>query len=390
MTDSVIIFWWLKALLLLVSIVSGYLITYKYDSENGGYWKYSLPMIVAYGLIEGLRYMRGVDYFSYLQNFEYGTMALTDAGERDSVDFVFDLYCSFIHYSGLPSWYGFLILSFFLIFSLSFLIKRIPHCAIWAFPLFVILCATEAENIVRQYMSISFIMLSFSFYLEEKKRLALLLLACALLCHFSSIIVIFVFLLFGVVLNRETLYQRSPLFLILVYIGLFYFWDNSYFSFITDFVKAISPQEDMAGASYLQNADRWFTEQGSMSFNRGSQAVNLGFLYKLFVLIPNCLTLWFGWYAINNDCQVKQRIIFWGAYLAMIFAAIGGDIEIYMRFQYWFLFCVPLLVGIGFKVIPKSYLWGVMPFYLIRYGYYMFLGLWGAEGISGCLFIWDK
>lgn len=382
-----ILYWIIKTIILCCMVLSGYLVTFK-DPNKTKYWRFVLPSILLFGIFEGLRYMRGMDYPEYMQYFEEGTMISGEANSRSYIDPVFELFLNIFHLTGLPYWCGFTICSFFLIFSFSFLIKRLPHTAVWAFPLFFILCTTEAENLVRQYMSISFFCISLGYYLDTKLKHALIFTMFALGTHYSGFVLLLVFSSFCVLLARSRRIKKiSAIPFIVIYLFLYFFFDPSYFSYFSELLQSISPSEESIGASYLNNADRWFTEEGSMSANRGVAAANLGFLYQFFLVISNILALWFGW----KKCRDNRLNypIFWFAYFSLLFAAIGGDIEIYMRFQYWFLFSLPILIGHAFFDLRKNTYYVILPIVLIRYGYYMFLGMWGAPGLTGSAFIWD-
>ena len=100
----------LKLLLFISMVLSGYNASKR--TANGNYyypyWFAVMPVIVSYTLVEGLRYGRAADYFSYLNAFSGINISFTEP--------LFLIFSYALNYINAP-FYGFLISSFLLIFS---------------------------------------------------------------------------------------------------------------------------------------------------------------------------------------------------------------------------------------------------------------------------------
>ena len=89
-----IFMWILNTILMFVLIYSGYGITYKNKSKFRSYAGLSL---LFYSLIEGLRWMRGVDYFHYYQDLATGFKGSYVTGNPE---ILYELFCKTFHSLG--------------------------------------------------------------------------------------------------------------------------------------------------------------------------------------------------------------------------------------------------------------------------------------------------
>lgn len=171
-------------------VLSGYNASKR--TANGNYyypyWFAVMPVIVVYTLVEGLRYGRAADYFTYLDAFTGLDVLYSEP--------LFLLFTDAINYLNAPFYFGFLISSFLLIFSGCFLVKRIRFIALYAIPLFYLATIVQSENLVRMYFAFSLFFISIAFLLDRKPKKLYLYLCLAFLTHYSIIFLIPFLILF--------------------------------------------------------------------------------------------------------------------------------------------------------------------------------------------------
>ena len=175
----------LKILIVFTTILSGYLLSIKNTSGKFlvNYPIAIAPVLLCYTLVEGLRYGRGTDYFTYVGMF---------GGIREQfIEPLFDYFSRFLNSIGAHFTIGFLLSSLLLIFSGCFLIKRFRFTALFALPLFYLTTIEQSANLVRMYFAFSFIFMALAMLIDHKKRLMYLFLALAFFSHFSTIFLVF-------------------------------------------------------------------------------------------------------------------------------------------------------------------------------------------------------
>lgn len=329
-----ILFWLLRITLLVIFIYTGSKITYKYKEQNKIYWKIATPLIIFYTLNEGLRWNRGVDYYHYYQD-------LTGELFKDTTDFLYLQWLNLFKLTNLPFWCGFLFYSLILIASYLFLIRLFQETAIWTLPLFFLSTVRFSENLIRQYIAITFIILAIYFLIKRRDRYVILFCLMSILIHFSAIVPSFILFAIGYFHFDKTL--KTPFIPLLLFSFFYFAWDNSYFSYITDFLGSLSSSDENLD-NYLAGADIWFSEEGSLSNKHGENITSsYSLIYMVVKYFIYAYAILKGFYLVKKD--IKYRLIYWLSYIAIIFDTIRGDIEMYLRFYVWFSFLVPILFG---------------------------------------------
>lgn len=376
-----IIYWLLRTALMITLIISGYGISNK-NSKGEYFWKWANPSLIAYSLIQGLRYMRGADYFHYMQDLEGNLWT-------EYKDPLYLLWLAFFQSTGLPYPVGFVFYSFLLFFSFLLIVKHFPKTAIWALPLFLLL-TNSSENIIRQYFAICFIMFALHFYIEDKRRLMFIcLIACAMI-HFSGLFAIMMFLFFAYFRIENKIKMKKPWALIIIFLFVYFFWNNNYFKFVTEFLATLDLEENTVGLTYVENAERWFSEEGSIQLVLGNKAAAVSKIYLTAEFLSKSALIWFGWFAMKNNKQLS--VVYWFTYLALLLDVISGDIEIYRRFYNWLVYLAPIMYGAIFVYYKWDKLWlraAIVCLFIISYGFYGFIRQFGQIGYAGCAFIWD-
>lgn len=330
-----IIYWFLKVSLCLTLLLCGYFIAYK-DKDDKRYWQISLFAIVFYSLEMGLRWNRSWDYHHYYQD-------LTGPLYMKYDDVLYLAWVEFFKMTNLPYWIAFIIYSGLFIFSFLVLFRKFPKSgAIWALPLFLLI-PNSADNHVRQFFSISFGLLGYTFYLKKKWIKSLTLFACCFLIHFGNFFMIAMILLFA----NFKFYSigSKPLLLMTVYTFLYFFWNPDWLSGIADYLTTLDAGETRA-QTYLENANYWMSEDSNINEKTGTMVTAAKTYYIMLKVIINNGLIYYGSKAFQKIKTIS--IFFWSLIVIQLIGVIGGDKEIFFRF------IVPLQC---FEIILISIIW---------------------------------
>jgi len=376
-TGSLFAYWFLKVSLVAVLVSCGYGISYKSPKD---FKVYAIIAAIFYSLIEGLRWNRGADYMHYYHDF-------VGHWETPNPEFLYktivDLLSGII---GLPYWFGFIIYSLLLISPVLLLFKIYPKSAVWGLPLFFIITESSAENIIRQYLAISFVLFAYYAYLRKKKILTAFLLCCVPMIHISGLMAVVVFVLLAIF----KIPLKNPWILLVVYLAFYFFWDVSYFSGITNYLSTFSLGNDIKMQGYLDNSERWFSNEGSISSVVYGKKFVTSLINMVLTVLSQLVIIYYGFKA--QLIVRKLQIAFYFAYIAILFKVIGGDIEMYGRFYNWFIYLTPFILGVAmYKVPMKQYeRYAVLAILFVNYYLYVFWRMIGNIPYHGFAFVWDK
>lgn len=388
-----IIYWILRIFLLGVLVYCGWGISF--DNPHR-YKKYAWFTGVTYSLIQGLRWLRGADYPHYYNDIvtllgQFNSDRLP-AVVTNEPELLYKIWCTVFYYSSLPFWVAFVLYSALLIGGVLLVLKYYRKAAIWALPLFFVL-TPSAENLIRQYIAVSFILYAYYFYLGDKKKKMWISLCAVPLIHFSGIIIasLFVCLVYlpQKIVNKIQV-RWLPLIMIALFIYCYYYWDSSNLSYLVDFIQNHIKLDSEKVSNYVDYADRWFTDEGSISNVLGTNVGTIGLLNNIVLVLTNCSIIFFGFIAQKKDN--KLFVMFCFSYLAIMIKTIGGDIEMFARFYNWFVILMPLLIGvfmdnISEKVNIKN---AIIVIYALNFLWYGFLREIINTSMFGYGFVWDK
>jgi hypothetical protein len=141
----------------------------------------TLLVVIIYTLTEGLRYGRGTDYFGYYNYFLKGSNGTAP---------IFDLFTNFHAFANLPFYYGFLFSSFLLIYLGLKLIHHYRFAAFFILPLFYLETIVQSSNLVRMYVSFSFVFMSLNYLIKKNNLKFILFFLVAFLIHYSCIVLL--------------------------------------------------------------------------------------------------------------------------------------------------------------------------------------------------------
>lgn len=378
-----IVYWFVRIVLVAILWFCGWGIsTHGKDEKNFRLWAW--PAIISYSLVEGLRWNRGRDYYHYYQD-------LTGRLFTDYSEPLYLLWIDIFKFSGLPYWVAFVFYSFLLILGVILILKKIPQIAIWVLPLFYIITESQSENLIRQFLAIPFIFYAYYFYLENKKKYMLVSLICCVLIHLSGLYAVMLFLFFTNIQFKTN--KKIPLTISILYFYLFWFGDNVDYSFVTDLLSSLNVSDDVAFAGYVNNSERWFSEEGSIANVLGSKAGSFSLISQIVRFLSSLVIIFAGYNLTKNNRE--YNVVYWFSIFAIIIDSFGGDIEVYQRLVGWTIYLIPFTIGLMFstsiiKNMDKKYLFFMGCVIIVNYVFYGFIRGIGSIPYSGCAFIWDK
>lgn len=374
------IFWFFRLLLFAILFFCGYSIT---KGKDRPFFTYLWIAIIAFAMIEGLRWMRGTDYENYLIHFT--------TGKSEKSEPFYNIFISTVHSLHINPTIVFIFLSGFLIGGLGLNFKNLKVAAIWGLPLIYLMLGYQAENLVRQYFAISFLGLAYYSYYLDKFKWMLLCLIMAPLIHISGLLGSVFFLLF----TWKRIKLSHTWFVwgfVLVYLAAFFLWNPEWLSQVAVLLGAFNVDDSSQMSLYITNAEYHFSESGSLSAMEGIEIkrsrINIAvyFLTDLAIIIT-------GFFACRD--KNKLTLIYLFSYIGILCGVLFGDIQVLMRLGYWFSWMCPFLVAIVavFNDYGKyKYMKPVVLFLLFsRYAFYGIINNIGHITMEeGCMFIWDR
>ncbi|MDE6199105.1 MAG: EpsG family protein [Muribaculaceae bacterium] len=376
--ESVSTFWGLRLFLVAVIVFCSWGITYK-NRDNNYYWYYALPIIVFYTLIQGLRFDRGVDYPQYADELEYDIYA----GNNITREFLYDVFVMFFRNFKIPFYFGFMIYSGLLISGFMLLVKKFREYAFWIVPIFYLLTLDASENFIRQFIALSFVYYAYYYYLQRsiKKMYAMLIIIPFI--HLSGLFVVGAFLVCAYVNFTKLLKSALPL--LGFYLALTAVWDITNLDSFADSLQTVDSFQDTNFEGYVDNSEKWFTEEGDLDKARG---IENSLVREITDFLCNCAIVWFGFAVCRRDRRFN--IAYYGSYLAIIISVIGGSVELIGRMAWWLLPLEPIIIG-GMLTPEKKYKltdWVLIGLFFVAYYVKFFLQV-GKPGLFGSAFVWD-
>lgn len=383
-TGDPFVYWSFYVFLTLLLAFCGWQISND-DDKQTHFKKYAWIAGVSYSLIEGLRWLRGADYYHYYMDLE--TNFASDYCTPDP-EFIYELWVNLFHSTGLHPSIAFIIYSALLIYGVLLIFKRYPKAAVWGLPVFFLMTNSQTENIIRQTLASCFLIFAYVAYLDDKKKLMFAMLCVVPLIHSSGLYGVTLFLFFTYV----KIPLKQPWILVALYLFAYYIWNPDWFQGFADYLSNLNLGDDVKGQGYLDNSDRWFTSEGSITEVLGKGAMKLSMLYVTIKFLVNLFTVWLGFYACSDDR--KLQTVYYFAYIALIIQTMAGDIELLNRFANWTNLLTPILIGIMFAKIRlpqiKRMQVAIYIVFAINFIFYGIIRSIGSMPYAGCGFIWDK
>ena len=219
------------------------------------YLKTAMPSIIIYTLNEGLRFGRGIDYNIYAKDFVYNT------GNQyfENGDLGFRYIGMLLQSLGMPFQAFVLLMSFILILSVLIFIRNFKECAPFALPLFLLLFYTATENLMRWFLGFSFVLIGFSFIVQENKPIKnyiyfTLFSLLSFFFHFAIIIIPIIY----IVLIRFKRPLLKPVVSISLFVLIALSFQTSIMLSLKEYLNVFSMLSDKS-TFYIDNAEQWLT-----------------------------------------------------------------------------------------------------------------------------------
>ncbi|MEC9302825.1 MAG: EpsG family protein [Bacteroidota bacterium] len=373
----------LKFILVISTIIGGYRLQKKVVKTNGNIvYKYPFlwsvfSVLIVYTFVEGLRYARAADYFTYYNAF---------TGDKNVFfEPVFLLLTNILAYLNAPFYIGFLTCSFLLIFSGCLLIKEVRFAGLFAIPLFYLDTIGQSSNLVRMYLSLSFVLIALRYLIQKKTYKVIIFLVLAFFSHYSSIILFPFIYLF----NKFDYPFKSR------YIIMILFFISNAFPIGLEFIaENISKLQGMGiYDDYLENTDIWVLGIGIESLEIDFSV----FYYIRLYLIP-LFILWFGYKYIRSYKRYKFGL-FYNLYVIGILlapTALTLPTEIFYRLCLFFLSFKFIILSVIFYDLFNNFrkinifVRTFVLFVLSDSIYLLLKTIFNYSSEFGYLFIWDR
>lgn len=356
----------LEILLLFIITCCGFGIS---KCKKHQFWIFAILAILSYSLIQGLRYDRGPDYMWYKFQYEHFKIVDQDIG--------FTFINQILNILHIPYYGAFIFYSFLLILSVIILLKNNREIAIYALPIFFITINLWAEAMIRQYVGLSFTILSFSYLLRGKLWKFYIFILIGALVHASTLVIFPFFLLFYYI----KIPIKSPYIFIILYLIISFVWKISYWGDYAMLLNGLDVGHEKFN-QYTSNAEHWFTEDNSTGYVM-SKALFLRQLLSRIILI------YFGIKLLNKVHNFQ--IPFFLFFISIIILHMGGDIEVIHRIGCSFnIFEFFVAAMVLYKTKRNNlFVKGAMLFLIINYTYGFIAGILYRVDIRSYKFIWD-
>ena len=383
-TGDPFLYWTLYVLLTLALTFCGWQIS-RDDEKQTYFKKYAWISGVSYSLVEGLRWLRGADYYHYYMDLETNFKAGVCTPDPEPV---YEWWVNIFHSIGLHPSVAFVFYSALLITGILLIFKKYPRAAIWGLPIFFLMTNAQTENIVRQTLASCFLIFAYVAYLDDKKKWMFAMLCVVPLIHSAGLYGVVLFLLFTYV----KIPLKKPWILVALFLFAYYVWNPDWFQGFADYLSTLNLGDDVKGQGYLDDTDRWFTSEGSIANVLGNNVAQLSTLYVSIKFLVNLFIVYFGFYVCKEDR--KLQLVYYFAYIALIINTMAGDIELFNRFANWTSLFTPILIGIMFTKIKmpqiKRLQIAIYVVFAINFIFYGIIRSLGTLPYAGCGFIWDK
>ncbi len=373
------IYYILKFLIVVSSVTSGYLLSKR--NANGEYFvKFPLAILnilITFTFIQGLRYGRGSDYPSYADLF---------VGIKDQFyEPIFSLFSSFLVLINAHFSVGFILSSFFLIFSGCFLIKRFRFAAVFSIPLFYLSMMEQSENLVRMYFAFSFIFIALAYLMDNVRVKSYIFLMLAFLTHFSVLPLIVFILIFEKI--KKPISNISIILILYALSNIYIVSAEFIYSKIT-----ILRYLDLY-SNYVDGADKWLLGDGL----ENSYSFEFGLSYYIRYYLNPFILFLLGYKILEKYKNYKLYIFFNLFVVGILFRPTSLSIpsEFFYRIDLFFTSFSFVVASFIFYDFAKYYsnkniFYRLTIFYLIiDYSYLLTKTIFTYDPELGNKFLWE-
>lgn len=374
-TEHHLILFLFRISLFLIALGNGYHISRS--SINSIKWTSFLPTIIAYTLYAGLRWGRGTDYNLYYWIYNDINKGIGREDNEPLFVFLIKLFGNL----GLEWQHFVAFMSFLLIFSVCYFLKRKPKISIFTLPILV-LSLTLAENLMRWYLGFSFVLIGLFHLLNNEQKKFLFFSLLGFLIHYGLIINIAIFYLVWIAFKENTLH---PIIAFSLYLTLYFIFDPQFMGHFADVIQQINLGTRFIG--YQNNAEAWLT--GDANDDVRSEVSILNIVRTLYLIYT-------GYHVCKKNKSRNIIYLYNLALIGWVFNPAALQIEIAIRINALFLLIGQIYMAyIYYDIIiinKKAYtplIKNITLLFLIYTFYaFFFKSVFSLEE-NNTLFIWD-
>ena len=223
-----------------------YLYGWLLCTHKDHYWRYSIIPMAAFIIIEGSRYLRGIDYRHYGLFFSYPELL------RVKEDIGFEYLNSFLRQFSNDQHLAFIVYALITICCLFIFVKPFRSLYKIVFVIMLAFIIHPSEWLIRQFISVSIMYAAISKFIEGKYKSFLLLSLIGITIHYSSICLLLFFIGSFVLFKKPISYRVSiPLIILIMLVSSADFVANQ-ISFLLNNIQI----PFLGGSSYLTYIDR--------------------------------------------------------------------------------------------------------------------------------------
>ncbi|MBO5422778.1 MAG: EpsG family protein [Fibrobacteraceae bacterium] len=350
------------------------------QSSKSKYWHWGLVAVFSFACVEGLRFGRLIDWNVYY--FRY-----VNIGENflsESYEPVFKILCYAFYNMGFPYWLFIFCQCFFFFFCVVHFVKRYRNSAMFILPVAVIV-SSNIEQFIRWYLSISFVLLSFSYCLDGKKIKTLLFMALGVFSHYGTVL----FIPFLLLYKKMNGIKIPELFLVGAYCCFSFVLSLADLAFIGDFTNYLymAGLNDDKYGMYLLKTQTLMMGDGRLGY----------FSQSLFFNIKRFLTF-MPFILLGRNVMKNYNyglFVYYLAALGIIITPVFTVVELFDRYANFFNFFSCIVAGVVYSKIllsKKSFRSWKFFFCIISFAlmlYTPFANIMSRTVDESMLFIWD-
>lgn len=291
------------------------------------YWRYVSAIIIVFTLIEGSRYLRGIDYHHY--GIYYSHPEYKGLEEDIGFEFLNNILRLFSH----NEYFAFLMYALITIVSLCIFIKPFKELYGIIFIHMLIFIIHPSEWIIRQFISISIVYASFGLYFEKKIKLFCIMSLVGCSIHYSSLLLLLSFVMINTYKRPIPLKISLPAIVLIMCVfsvdaivdNLFSVLEKTNLSFFQDYSYFV----------YMTRSDEFLTSDSS-GLVTGNRSLITTVLNLLFYI-----SVFFEGYKLLNKSEDKKYVIIYNMFV------IGSLLyELFLKYELYSRLFRPLeLVG---------------------------------------------
>ena len=343
------------------------------------FYFYVLISSMIFAFLEGHRYDRGVDWFSYKERY----MFCDYFSEIEQPLYYYIMkFCHFLNFDYIEA---FSLYAFWFIFSLILFIRLLSNVIKinnWVYFLALYPMMFHMENLIREFVAIPFLFFSVIFYVKKQWTWFTLMVACSITIHSSTLLPLLFFVIFYCI-NKTIKIKYSITILLLSYTLLrASFVTSSIFYFLD--ILHISSWIPERFSNFIIDSDRWFGADSILADSVKSPVTQfLTFIFEASVL-------YVGYYSLRMH---NNRIVMCFYNLTMVSFIVtnvfyGFEIVGRLFNQLYFFWFIPA----GYGLIMLSGWRGFLN-EVAKYSIYVFPILKIVQFVfffPDALFTWDK